>query len=155
MQSFLAPYTAQLAPYAAFIKPYSTLVTPYTGYLPTLLTPIHPNFPFAPLDVIGAMRLSSIVNWIAGGAFDEPDEVEVNEKGKKVSQVVKPRVRATLLRELTGLMIVVFGPETFLGMVTGVTPSWLVSLKLPLLFCATRKSITLSQVAHQQVNCVS
>lgn len=138
--SVLAPYVAQLAPYNAFVKLYSTYVTPYVDYLPTLLTPIHPNFPFAPLDVIGAMRISSVVNWIAGGAFEPAVVVEVNKKGKTVTRAVKPKTRATLARELTGLMIVVFGPETFLGMVTGTTPSWLVSLKLPLLFCVTRMS---------------
>lgn len=129
-------YAAQLAPYTAFIKPYSTYVTPY-------LAPIHPNFPFAPLDVIGAMRLSSVINWIASGVFDPPQTTQINEKGgKSVAVAVKPRTRATLLRELTGLMIIIFGPETFLGMVSGTTPSWLVSLKLPLLFCVTRMSST-------------
>jgi hypothetical protein len=144
--TMLAPYAAQLAPYTAFVKPYSTYVTPYIGYLPTLLTPIHPNFPFAPLDVIGAMRLSSVVNWIAGGVFEPAVVVEVDKKGKTVTRAVKPRVRATLVRELTGLMIVVFGPETFLGMVTGTTPSWLVSLKIPLLFCVTREFFLRFQV---------
>lgn len=135
----LASYAAQLAPYTAFVKPYSTYATPYVGYLPTLLSPIHPNFPFAPLDVVGAMRLSSVVNWVAGGASEPAVVVEVNEKGKTVTRPVKPKARATLARELAGLMIIVFGPETFLGMLTGTTPSWLVSLNLPFLFCATRE----------------
>lgn len=140
MATYLAPYTAQLAPYTAFIKPYSTYITPYVPYLSPLLEPIHPNFPFAPIDVFGAMRLSSVVNWMASGAFDPPAETLVNEKGKKVISAVKERRRPPLLRELTGLMIVVFGPETFLSMITGTPPSWLVSLKIPMLFCITRMS---------------
>lgn len=75
---------------------------------------------------------------MASGAFDAP-VVEINEKGKKVSSIVKERKRPPLLRELMGLLIVVFGPETFLGMITGTPPSWLVSLKIPLLFCITRE----------------
>jgi hypothetical protein len=134
--AYLAPYTAHLAPYTAYIKAWSTYLTPYVPYLSPLLEPIHPNFPFAPIDVFGAMRLSSVVNWMASGAFDPPVVIEVNEKGKKATE----RRRPPLLRELLGLMIVVFGPETFLGMLTGAPPSWLVSLKIPLLFCITRKS---------------
>jgi hypothetical protein len=136
--TYLAPYTAHLAPYTAYIKPWSTYLSPYVPYLSPLLEPIHPNFPFAPIDIFGAMRLSSVVNWMASGAFDPPAVVELNEKGKKVA--VKERKRPPLLRELMGLMIVVFGPETFLSMLTGTPPSWLVSLKIPLLFCITRKS---------------
>jgi len=134
--TYLAPYTAHLAPYTAYIKPWSTYLTPYVPYLSPLLEPIHPNFPFAPIDVFGAMRLSSVVNWMASGAFDPPVVIETNEKGKKAVE----RRRPPLLRELLGLMIVVFGAETFLGMLTGAPPSWLVSLKIPLLFCITRKS---------------
>jgi len=137
--AMLTPYTAHLATYTAYIKPYSTYLTPYIPYLSPLLEPIHPNFPFAPIDLFGAMRLSSVVNWMASGAFDPPATVEVNEKGKKVASVIKARKRPPLLRELMGLLIVVFGPETFLGMLTGTPPSWLVSLKIPLLFCITRK----------------
>lgn len=132
--AYLAPYTAHLAPYTAYIKPWSTYLTPYVPYLSPLLAPIHPNFPFAPIDVFGAMRLSSVVNWMASGAFDPP--VGINEKGTSAA-----RKRPPLLRELLGLMIVVFGAETFLGMLTGTPPSWLVSLKIPLLFCITRKCL--------------
>jgi hypothetical protein len=141
MSSYLSAYAAHLAPYTAMVKPYSTYFTPYVPYISALLEPVHPNFPFAPIDIFGAMRLSSVVNWMASGAFDPPAAVVLNEKtGKKVVSAVRPRARPPLLRELAGLLIVVFGPETFLAAFSGTTPSWLVSLKIPLLFCITRES---------------
>ncbi|WWC86819.1 uncharacterized protein L201_001698 [Kwoniella dendrophila CBS 6074] len=101
--------------------------------LQPLLQPAHPSFPFAPIDVIGAMRLSSVINWIATGVFD-PQPTTTPGKTKKGKIVVK-KERATLWQELAGLMIVVFGGETFLAMCTGSTPSWLITPNIALLFC--------------------
>lgn len=100
------------------------------SYLPNLTAPIHPYFPFGLLDLIGAMRLSSVVNWMASGVFDEPaptdstiqhpevsgpvsSEKKTGKKKNAVKAIAKGR--ATLLQELFGLMVVVFGPETFLS----------------------------------------
>ncbi|WWC59550.1 uncharacterized protein I303_102106 [Kwoniella dejecticola CBS 10117] len=102
--------------------------------LSPILSPAHPSFPFAPIDIIGAMRLSSVINWIATGAFDPPSTP--SSKNKKGSSVVTKKARASIWQELAGLMIVVFGGETFLSMCTGSTPSWLVTPNIALLFCA-------------------
>ncbi|KAK6903645.1 hypothetical protein L486_03216 [Kwoniella mangroviensis CBS 10435] len=96
--------------------------------LSPLLSPLHPSFPFAPIDIIGAMRLSSVINWIATGVFD-PQPTGKGKKGIK-------KERASIWQELAGLMIVVFGGETFLAMCTGTTPSWLVTPNIVVLFCA-------------------
>lgn len=77
------------------------------GYLPPFTAPTHPLLPFGALDLFGAARLSMVINWIASGAFDPP--APVNEKRKK-----GPKARASILQELFGLMVVVFGGETFL-----------------------------------------
>lgn len=90
-----------------------------------LLRPISSRYlPYGPLDVYGALRLSQIVIWIASGAFDAPVNAQV-ESGEKIKRKKKKKVttatRASpgtervVLRELFGLMIVVFGGETFLG----------------------------------------
>jgi hypothetical protein len=73
-------------------------------HAPRLTTPLHTLIPFPIIDVFGAMRLSSVVNWMATGAFDPP-----SANGVK-------KARASLLQELFGLMVVVFGGETFLCM---------------------------------------
>ena len=120
-----------------------TLVTP-------LLQPVHPYFPIAALDLFGAMRLSSVVDWFARGVFDPPTPAPV-ANGEKVptAQPISKRPRPSLLQEIVGILIIVFGPETFLcetvlsvrsleadsrGMCSGTTPSWFVSPKIPLLF---------------------
>jgi len=81
--------------------------------VPALLAPTHPYIPFGLIDIYGAARLSLIINWIATGGFEpEVKGVEgVNEKGD-VEPVIRPR--GSLLQELFGLMVVVFGGETFL-----------------------------------------
>jgi hypothetical protein len=94
------------------------------SYLPPLLGPIHPYFPFAPVDVFGAMRLSSVVDWMAGGAFDAPAAVVVangadEKSGSKRVKKVETRARASVLQECFGILVVVFGGETFLGMPGG------------------------------------
>ncbi|WVQ98124.1 hypothetical protein IAU59_005246 [Kwoniella sp. CBS 9459] len=100
-----------------------------------LFTPIHPAFPFPPIDLIGAMRLSSVVEWMATGVFDPPAPT-TPVKGKKGGKGVNA-ARASIWQELLGLMVVVFGGETFLAACTGATPSWLTSPKIALLFCLT------------------
>jgi len=92
------------------------------AFVPALLAPTHAYLPFGLIDIYGAARLSLIINWIATGGF-EPEEkvvaegkgVVVDEKGREA--VVKTKVkrnRGSLLQELFGLMVVVFGGETFL-----------------------------------------
>ncbi|WWC68042.1 uncharacterized protein I206_101961 [Kwoniella pini CBS 10737] len=108
-----------------------TSLTSLHNSLSPLLTPAHPSFPFAPIDVIGAMRLSSVINWIATGVFDPPSTP--SNKGKR--SVATKKARASIWQELAGLMIVVFGGETFLSLCTGSTPSWLVTPNITLLFC--------------------
>lgn len=122
------------------------------GYIPGLLTPTHPYIPFGLIDLYGASRLSCVIEWIASGVFDPPSPSSTTEK--KGAKAVKPR--ATLLQELFGLMVVLFGGETFLGehysfhhdimlsiaLCTGSPPSWLLSPKVALLFGITRESPT-------------
>ncbi|WVW78383.1 hypothetical protein I302_100337 [Kwoniella bestiolae CBS 10118] len=108
--------------------------------LSPLLSPVHPSFPFAPIDVVGAMRLSSVINWIATGVFD-PQPVGKGKKGTK-------KDRASIWQELAGLMIVVFGGETFLAMCTGSTPSWLVTPNIAVLFCAIHTLQTRTPLVH-------
>ena len=76
------------------------------SYAFRLTSPVHPSFPFPLIDIFGAMRLSSVVNWMAGGALDPPS---VNKGSGK-------RSRPSLLQELFALMVIVFGGETFLCM---------------------------------------
>jgi hypothetical protein len=90
-------------------------------YLPHLLAPTHPYLPFGLIDLFGAARLSLIIDWIASGVFDPPaPEHEVRSKTKKKKIATKTRSRATLLQELFGLMVVLFGGETFLCAFTGI-----------------------------------
>ena len=91
----------------------ATLRESYT-YLPPLLAPGHPFFPFGLVDVVGAMRLSMIVNWIASGAFDPPSDNSKSSQKKGKGARKPKKARAPLLQELAGLMVVVFGGETFL-----------------------------------------
>lgn len=70
-------------------------IAPVYGHVPTLLAPLHPYAPVGLIDVFGAARLSMGVNWVAS-----------DTKGKP---------RASFLQEALGILIVVFGGETFLG----------------------------------------
>jgi hypothetical protein len=79
-------------------------------HVPPLLAPIHPLLPYGLIDIVGAMRLSFVVNWMASGVFDVSKDT--TRKGGRIKNL--PRLRATLLQELAGIMIVVFGGETFL-----------------------------------------
>lgn len=54
-----------------------------------------------------------IVNWIASGAFDPPTSESAGEKKAGKGKAVT-RARATVWQEVFGLMVVVFGGETFL-----------------------------------------
>lgn len=85
--------------------------------LQQVLTPIHLRyFPFPLLDLYGAMRLSSVVNWMASGVFDPPSPSSNRaEKGKKDKALGVNKERATALQEVFGILVVVFGGETFLG----------------------------------------
>lgn len=85
--------------------------------LQPVLTPIHPQYlPFPLVDLYGAMRLSSVVNWMATGAFDPPSPAtNKSEKGKKGKALGVNKERATALQEVFGILVVVFGGETFLG----------------------------------------
>ena len=94
-----------------------------SAHVPSLTSPLHHHLPIPLIDVYGAMRLSSIVNWMASGAFDPPGHTS----GPRAKHEVKPR--ASLLQELFGLMVVVFGGETFL---CGLS-SFLLALALMLL----------------------
>ncbi|WOO80857.1 uncharacterized protein LOC62_03G004384 [Vanrija pseudolonga] len=95
--------------YAAYVKPLGA----YYAYVPTLLSPVHPSYlPIGPLDVVGLMRLSSVVNWVAS-----------DTKGKP---------RASALQEVFGIWVVMCGAETFLALATGVTPPWLLNPTFPI-----------------------
>ncbi|WVR04686.1 hypothetical protein IAU60_001697 [Kwoniella sp. DSM 27419] len=113
-----------------------TALTTMDTHLKPLFAPIHPAFPFGIIDLVGAMRLSSVIEWMATGVFDPPTPTTPSGKGKKIAQA-KRAPRASLLQELLGLLVVVFGGETFLAMCSGATPSWLVDPKIALLFCLT------------------
>lgn len=69
-------------------------IAPVYGHVPALLAPLHPYAPVGLLDVFGAARLSMGVNWVAS-----------DTKGKP---------RASFLQEALGILVVVFGGETFL-----------------------------------------
>ncbi|ORY30360.1 hypothetical protein BCR39DRAFT_587910 [Naematelia encephala] len=97
------------------------------SFLPYLTTPVHPWIPFGLIDVFGFYRLPGVINWIASGVFD-PN----HPKGQ----------RSTLLQELFGLCVVLFGGETFLCMCTGQTPSWMLDPKLALFFCTSHTLLT-------------
>lgn len=107
--------------------------------LQQVLTPIHLRyFPFPLLDLYGAMRLSSVVNWMASGVFDPPSPSSNRaEKGKKDKALGVNKERATALQEVFGILVVVFGGETFLALCTNSTPSWLVNPSVALLFGLT------------------
>ncbi|ODO08691.1 hypothetical protein L198_00424 [Cryptococcus wingfieldii CBS 7118] len=103
--------------------------------LQPLLAPVHPLYcPFPLIDLYGAMRLSSVVNWIASGAFGPPASPPKGAKGKRGKGQVAKRARPSALQEVAGIMVVVFGGETFLAMSTNTSPSWLVNPSYALLF---------------------
>ncbi|WVQ83305.1 hypothetical protein IAT38_005444 [Cryptococcus sp. DSM 104549] len=119
----------------------STAVATANSYLPTLLTPVHPTLlPYALIDVFGAMRLSSVVDWMARGVFDPPSPA--TPKGKKGAKIAVVKERASVLQECIGILIVVFGGETFLALCTGTTPSWLINPSIALLFALTHVAQT-------------
>nr|ODN93718.1 hypothetical protein L204_04902 [Cryptococcus depauperatus CBS 7855] len=101
--------------------------------LQPILTPVHSSFPFPLIDVYVAMRLSLIADWMARGVFDPPSLV-VGVKEKHKSKDRNGKRRAGVLQEVVGIMVVVFGGETFLALCTGSTPSWLVNPNYALLF---------------------
>lgn len=70
-------------------------MAPVYGHVPSLLAPMHPYAPVGVLDLFGAARLSMGVNWIASDTKGLP--------------------RASFLQEALGMLVVVFGGETFLG----------------------------------------
>lgn len=70
-------------------------LAPLFGYVPPLLAPVHWLCPVGILDIYSAHRLSVVVNWIAS-----------DTKGK---------ARASALQEVVGILVVLFGGETFLG----------------------------------------
>ncbi|KAK8847466.1 hypothetical protein IAR55_005324 [Kwoniella newhampshirensis] len=118
----------------------TSILSAINACLPSILTPVHPAVPYPILDLFGAMRLSSVVDWMARGVFDEPSppatpSKEKSKKGGKTS--VKKKERASALQECIGILVVVFGGETFLALCTGSTPSWLVNPSLALLFSLT------------------
>lgn len=98
------------------LQRYSTQLSHFHSYVPFVLQPTHKYVPFAALDLFGAVRLSSVVNWIATGVFDPAPAAEngsaSGEKGKKAKT---KKERASLLQECFGILVVVFGGETFLG----------------------------------------
>jgi hypothetical protein len=51
---------------------------------------------------------------MASGVFEAPTALEVSTASHKTRKSVGSRARSTLLQELMGIMIVVFGGETFL-----------------------------------------
>lgn len=84
-------------------------------YLTPLHTAIHPRIPFAPLDIYGAIRLSQVVEWVATGVLSpsaESDQPSAKSETKRVGKG-KPQ-RAGVLQECMGLLVVLFGGETFL-----------------------------------------
>lgn len=77
-------------------------VADWQQYLATTL--VHPTLlPFPILDVLGAMRLSMVVDQISRAAASTAGPGRPN------------RVRSTGLQEAFGILVVVFGGETFLG----------------------------------------
>jgi hypothetical protein len=124
-------------------------------YLTPLHTAIHPRIPFAPLDIYGAIRLSQVIEWIATGVLspsDDPNQPPAKSETKRVGKG-KPQ-RAGVLQECMGLLVVLFGGETFLcecsaclrsldlltfiATCTRTPPSWLITPKIGLLFCLIR-----------------
>lgn len=84
-----------------------SLATLY-DYVPVVCTPLNSWLPVGLIDLYGAIRLSMGVNWIAS-----------DTKGKP---------RSTILQEVIGILIVVFGGETFLGeseeLLTSLLPAY-------------------------------
>jgi hypothetical protein len=95
---------------------------PVYGHVPALLAPLHPYAPVGALDVFGAARLSMGVNWVASDT--------------------KGRPRASYLQEALGMLIVVFGGETFLSLCTGSPPGWLVNPTFIFLFAGIHFALT-------------
>jgi hypothetical protein len=83
--------TPTYAVYAA----YAESLAPAYAYIPPLLAPRWP-FLVGVLDLYSAHRLSVVVNWIA------------TENGQNRAK------RATALQEIMGILVVLFGGETFL-----------------------------------------
>jgi hypothetical protein len=75
---------------------YAEQLAPAYGYVPALLAPRWPS-PVGVLDVYSAHRLSVAVNWMA------------TENGKRTDGR-----RASALQEVVGILVVLFGGETFL-----------------------------------------
>jgi len=121
-----------MANYAAHIE----YLAPAYGVVPALIAPRWPS-PLGVLDLYGAHRLSVVVNWIA------------TDNGKRSA-----KARASALQEVVGILIVLFGGETFLcertfryedswltaGMCTGQPPSWLIDPSVGLMFALIRTS---------------
>lgn len=87
------------------------------SYITPLHTSVHDYIPFAPLDIYGAIRLSQIIYWASTGVLDPdmPVDVAANTgKAKRMAKIIR-RSRPNALQECMGLMIVLFGGETFLG----------------------------------------
>lgn len=91
-------------PILASVYPY--LIPPYT--------PLGHYLPWAPLDIYGAIRLSQIVYWVSKGAVgteSRESDSTCSKSGNKAQVLHRPGV----LQECFGILIVLFGGETFLG----------------------------------------
>lgn len=88
---FLVSYLSLSTSMATSVESLAALYS----YVPAVTTPLHSLWlPVGLLDLYGAIRLSMAVNWIAG-----------DTKGKP---------RASALQEVIGILIIVFGGDTFL-----------------------------------------
>lgn len=145
-----------------------TVLAAMTPHIQLLCYPVHSHFPFGVLDIFGAIRLSQIIDWIARGVFDAPTAMPSDgvDRNRQKHRTV-PIKRAAILQECLGLLLVLFGGETFLGelgqsvlaivierwytpavppviadisaICSRSTPSWVVSPKIGLLFVLTRE----------------
>ncbi|BEI92579.1 uncharacterized protein CcaverHIS019_0502070 [Cutaneotrichosporon cavernicola] len=97
-------------------------IAPVYGNVPALLAPLHPYAPVGALDIFGAARLSMGINWVASDT--------------------KGRSRATFLQEALGMLVIVFGGETFLALCTGTPPGWLVNPTFIFLFAGVHFALT-------------
>ncbi|GMK55945.1 hypothetical protein CspeluHIS016_0210010 [Cutaneotrichosporon spelunceum] len=97
-------------------------IAPVYGYVPAFLAPLHPYAPVGALDIFGAARLSMGVNWVAADTNGRP--------------------RVTFLQEALGILVIVFGGETFLSLCTSTPPGWLVNPTFIFLFVGVHLALT-------------
>jgi hypothetical protein len=92
----------------------SSVLASVHRYIVPLHTSIHPYIPFTPLDIFGAIRLSQIISWISTGTLgNEPSSEATRPQTKGIK--TRPLTQPGALQECLGILMVLFGGETFLG----------------------------------------